>query len=107
MLTTGTVSGSHTYLAAGSYTVKVAVTDDDGGTGQAQLTMTVLAQAGTKFFVVDQPAHESFRYDAAGNPVGPWDLGQSNSRPRGVASNAARRHGLGDRRQQEGLRLRA
>jgi RHS repeat-associated protein len=89
VLTTGTVSGSHTYAAAGSYRVTVAVSDDDNATGQAQFTMSVQAQAGTKFFVVDQPAHQNFRYDAAGNPLGQWDLGQSNSRPRGVASDVA------------------
>lgn len=31
----GTVGGAHTYLTDGTYTVRVAVTDDDGGVGQA------------------------------------------------------------------------
>jgi hypothetical protein len=33
----GTVSGAHTYLADGSYTVRVTVTDSDGDSGQAAL----------------------------------------------------------------------
>ncbi len=37
----GTVSGSHSYSTAGTYTVTVTVTDDDGGTHSDALTVTV------------------------------------------------------------------
>ncbi|MEM7000739.1 MAG: PKD domain-containing protein, partial [Pseudomonadota bacterium] len=37
----GSVAGSHTFLAAGTYTVTVTVTDDDGGTGSDTLTVLV------------------------------------------------------------------
>ncbi|MCB2099397.1 MAG: PKD domain-containing protein, partial [Rhodobacterales bacterium] len=38
----GSVSGSHTYVDDGVYTVTVTVTDDDGGVGSDSLTVTVL-----------------------------------------------------------------
>ncbi len=37
----GTVSDMFTYFEAGTYTVNLSVMDDDGGIGQAQLTVTV------------------------------------------------------------------
>jgi RHS repeat-associated protein len=88
VLTSGTVSGTHTYAAAGTYTVTVTVSDDDGGSGAASFTMTADASSPvTKFYVVDQSAHATFRYDVDGNPINRSDL--SNSRPRGIASDAA------------------
>jgi len=39
--------------------------------------------------VVDQSAHDTFRYDVAGNFIADNNLTGRNSRPRGVASNAA------------------
>ncbi len=85
--TTGIVSGTHTYATNGQYTVTVTVTDDDGGAGSAQFGIQVVAATGTKFFVVDQSAHSTFRYGVTGNALGQSDL--NNSRPRGVASNVA------------------
>jgi PKD repeat protein len=41
--TAGGISASHTYAAAGTFTVQVSVTDQDGGTGSDQATVTVLA----------------------------------------------------------------
>jgi hypothetical protein len=43
----GTVSGSHTYGSAGTYTVEVCVADDDGGTSCDTLTVTVTSPEGT------------------------------------------------------------
>jgi hypothetical protein len=40
-LGSGSVSGSHVYATAGIYTVTVAVTDDDGGTGTASTSVVV------------------------------------------------------------------
>jgi hypothetical protein len=37
----GVCSASHSYTAAGDYTVSVAVRDDDGGEGEATITLTV------------------------------------------------------------------
>ncbi|MCZ2341134.1 MAG: choice-of-anchor A family protein, partial [Bacteroidales bacterium] len=44
--TTGSVLSSHTYTAAGSYTVTVTITDDDGGSVTVQIPVTVTAPAG-------------------------------------------------------------
>jgi len=38
----GSVAGSRTYGATGIYTVKLSVTDDDGGTGQAEFSYVVV-----------------------------------------------------------------
>src|SRR5439155_321872 len=37
------ITGAHTYPTAGSYTLRVTVTDKDGGAGSGQLTLTVSA----------------------------------------------------------------
>ncbi len=50
---TGTVSGSFSYFDAGEYTVTLSVTDDDGGIGQDQLTVTVLTIVATVDFDPD------------------------------------------------------
>ena len=43
VLTHGTITDSHTYTTAATYTVTVIVTDQSGGVGQATFTVTVLA----------------------------------------------------------------
>ena len=50
---TGTVSGSFSYFDAGEYTVTLSVTDNDGGIGQDQLTVTVLPIVATVDFDPD------------------------------------------------------
>jgi CSLREA domain-containing protein len=88
VLTTGAVSGTHTYAGAGDYDVRVTVADDDGDAQSASFTVHVQAPS-VKFFVVDQSAHQTFRYSPAGKAIDQSDLEGKNSRPRGAASNAA------------------
>src|SRR5207248_11097773 len=83
----GTITGSHTYATAGTFTAHVTITDDDGGSTTATFTVTVAPHGVAKFMVVDQSAHALYRYDAVGNTVD-WRL--TDSRPRGdVASDDA------------------
>ncbi len=85
----GTVSGSHIYRNDGIYRATVTVTDDGGAATSVSFVVTVRPSDATKFFVVDQSAHATFRYDEAGLALGQSDLGEKNSSPRGVASNRA------------------
>ncbi|MEM6473492.1 MAG: PKD domain-containing protein, partial [Planctomycetota bacterium] len=39
--TTGSVSGTHTYLAAGTYTATITITDDDGLSGTSRISVIV------------------------------------------------------------------
>ncbi len=50
---TGTVPGNFSYFDSGEYTVVLNVTDDDGGIGQDQLTVTVLPIVATVDFDPD------------------------------------------------------
>jgi hypothetical protein len=45
----GSVSGSHPYAAPGVYTVKLTVTDDDGGSGQITFQFIVVFDTGAGF----------------------------------------------------------
>src|SRR5262249_15702019 len=90
VLTAGTVTGTHTYTTVGTYTVTVTVPADDKGTGTATLRVQVTDYGASKFFVVDQDADSTFRYDRVGNPAGSSGLAHPpNSRPRGIAGNRA------------------
>jgi RHS repeat-associated protein len=89
VLTSGTVTGTYTYTAAGDYTVTVTVTDDEGAVGTGQFVIHVLAHGAVKFYVVDQSAHEIFRYDLAGNPAGATAVSHNNQRPWGITTDAA------------------
>src|SRR5262249_13448465 len=89
VLTSGTVTGTYTYTTAGDFTVTVTVTDDEGAVSTGQFIIHVLAHGATKFYVVDQSAHQIFRYDAVGNPAGATDISHNNQRPWGIATDAA------------------
>src|SRR5262249_19631266 len=90
VLTTGSVTGTHTYAAVGTFTVTVTVRDDDGGVGTGSFTITVIEHNNTKFYVVDQSDKGDFRYSLTGASAGRTDLVQpGNARPRGIAANAA------------------
>jgi len=45
-LVTGTLGSVHTYQTAGTYTIALAINDDDSGMGSAMATITVVAPAG-------------------------------------------------------------
>ncbi len=91
VLSTGTVTGTHTYAAVGNYQVIVTVIDDDGGTGTAAFTITVNSNLTAKFTVVDETSLKLFHYSSGGQLVGQSSLvdgNGANSHPRGVTSNA-------------------
>ena len=46
VLTSGGVSGTHTYAAAGDYVVQVTVADDDSGSAQVSVVVHVSAASG-------------------------------------------------------------
>jgi PKD repeat protein len=64
VLTTGTVTGGHTYAQPGNYTITITVNDDGGGSGSATTSAQVIISNVTKFTVVDQSAHAFFRWIA-------------------------------------------
>lgn len=60
----GGIARSHTYTSSGTHTVVVAVEDDDGGTGTAQMALKVLTP---REAVVDAIAHVDALLAAASN----------------------------------------
>jgi RHS repeat-associated protein len=88
-LTTGTVTGTHTYNDVGDYTVTVKVTDDNGGEGTTTFTISV-GGTSAKFYVVDQrEQHEAlYRYGSNGTFLFNGDLHNNNNAPQGIAANS-------------------
>lgn len=81
---TGTVTASHAYCHAGSYTVVVAVSDEHGCTGRAQMTVTVVdvpprVDAGPEIFAYPcTPLNLVARFNFPGwceTHTASWDFG--------------------------------
>jgi PKD repeat protein len=68
---------SRTYTAAGDYTLVVTVTDDDGGMGSAQITITVLPEDEDTYFLPEagtaQTVDEGALVQFAGSMIDPGD----------------------------------
>jgi hypothetical protein len=60
----GTVTGSHTFLTAGVYTVKLTVTDDDGDSGQSTYEFVVIFDPNGGFVTgggwINQPTTDAY-----------------------------------------------
>ena len=81
----GTVTAQHVYAGSGSYPVTVQVIDHRGATGVGTALITVELPRGAKLFVVDQSAHQMFRYDAQVHLLGQSAL--ASAAPRGAATD--------------------
>lgn len=87
-------NGSFTYVPAlnfsGTDSFTYRVSDGTGVSGFASVTITVIPPPppSTKFFVVDQDRAASFQYAADGSSISNGALNKSDSKPRGIASNA-------------------
>jgi len=83
------VTATFNSATAGTFSVGVQVSDDDGASDTDSATVTVNAVSTTKFFVVDTGADDTFQYQADGTLVTNTDLAVGNTDPRGTTSNAA------------------
>jgi uncharacterized delta-60 repeat protein len=54
----GAISASHTYLASGTYTVSVAVTDDDGGSASHTSSITISSTSTTALQIHGTDGHD-------------------------------------------------
>ena len=70
--TTGTVEGSHVWTVPGTYDVQITVTDDDGGSATANLTVTVTPVANNVDGVWLAPI--DFDTNASGNNLSSGDV---------------------------------
>jgi acid phosphatase type 7 len=78
--TSATIAGSRAYTAAGTYTVRLTVTDKDGGTGTAQRTVSVSAAGPSADFTFVTDNLEVTFTDASSSPAGnitswTWNFG--------------------------------
>lgn len=102
LLAAGPAHGTLTLNADGSfrYTPTAGYSGSDSFTYRASdssalsalttVTITVIpAPPATKFFVVDGDSKSTFQYGAAGNSLSNAALNKADSKPRGIASNAA------------------
>jgi hypothetical protein len=82
--------GTVTYTPAASFSGSdgFTYTASDGQGGTATAGVTVQVQPAVKFFVVDNGADDTFRYNAAGQYVSRSDLASKNTDPRGVTTTA-------------------
>ena len=80
--TSGTIQGSHTYAASGTYAVTVSVADDDGGRDEQTLTLEVRPLQSVQFFVVDHWDWAVYRYTSQFAADGMWQLACCNLLPR-------------------------
>ena len=83
-------NGTVTYTPAASFSgsdgFTYTVSDGQGGTATAGVSVQV--QASVKFFVVDNGADDTFRYNPAGQYLTRSDLTAKNTDPRGVTTTA-------------------
>lgn len=86
--------GSFTYTPTAGFSgvdsFTYRATDGIDASGFATVSITVVPPPppGTKFFVVDQDRTTTYQYAADGSPVTSTPLNKSDSKPRGIASNA-------------------
>lgn len=76
------------YSGADSFTYRAADASSSSAVTTVSLNV-VAAVPATKFFVVDADSRNKFKYAADGSALGANSLDKSDSKPRGVASNAA------------------
>ena len=68
------VTTSHTYAAAGTYTISLTVADDDGATGATTQSVTVAAPGDPVVFALDTFARTATSSWGSAEVGGPWTL---------------------------------